>query len=294
MSESDTPGLSYALITPARDEESNLPRLARSLIEQTVAPSAWLIVDNGSTDQTRDIAASLCHEHPWIGLVETPGETRPTRGGPVVRAFHAGFGALPAPADVVVKLDADVSLPHDHFESLLRRFAADEKLGIAGGMCYELVPGSGWRPRPPSGDEVRGAVRAYRWACAQEILPLDARMGWDGLDALKARMLGWKTKTFADISFRHHRDLGEREVSQRVAWAARGRASYYMGYRPSYLFLRALHQARREPVALSMISGYAAAALRREPRYSDVRVRAFLRGEQRLRNLRSRVRAASR
>ena len=65
-----------------------------------------------------------------------------------------------------------------------------------------------------------------------------------------------------------------------------GHASYYMGYRPSYLVLRALYRTRREgPLALAMVWGYAAAAARRTPRCPEPKVVRHLRDQQRLRVL---------
>ena len=51
--------LSYALVTPARDEAEHLPRLARSVAAQTVPPDVWVIVDDESADGTRAVAQRL-------------------------------------------------------------------------------------------------------------------------------------------------------------------------------------------------------------------------------------------
>ena len=65
-----------------------------------------------------------------------------------------------------------------------------------------------------------------------------------------------------------------------------------MGYRASYLVLRSLYQATRDPAALAMISAYGSAAARREPRCADPRVRAYLRRRQSLRSMPVRLREA--
>lgn len=276
--------LSYALVTPARDEAENLRRLARCLADQTVLPRAWVIVDNGSTDETPAVVRELVDELPWLRPHTTSGIASTDRGGPVVRAFQAGLDVLAGSPDIVVKLDADVSMDRDYFERLLAAFAADPTLGIASGTAYELERGV-WRQRHMTGNTVWGAARAYRWDCLQAILPLEARMGWDGIDALKANVHGWETRTLVDLPFRHHRQEGEREGARRRAWAAQGRAAHYMGYRGSYLVLRALRYLPREPAALAMIDAYVRATLAREPRCPDLTVRRYLRGQQRARNL---------
>jgi poly-beta-1,6-N-acetyl-D-glucosamine synthase len=279
-----TGSLRYALITPARNESENLPQLARSLAEQTLAPVAWIVVDNGSTDATIEVVEGLARELPWLRLASVPGSEALVRGGPIVRAFLAGLDLLADIPDVVVKLDADVTLQPDYFEHLLEAFAAQPRLGIASGSAYELERGT-WRQRHMTGGSVWGASRAYRWACLQAVLPLEESMGWDGIDALKANLHGWETRTLTDLPFRHHRLEGERDGARRRAWAAQGRASHFMGYRFPYLVLRALRYIPREPAAAAMIAGYVAAAATRQRRCSDPLVREHLRTQQRVRNL---------
>ncbi len=81
--------LSYALITPAKDEEANLPRLAGAIASQTVLPEVWLIVDDGSTDGSLAVVRDLQQRFRWIYLLELPSDHEVTRGGPIVRAFQS-------------------------------------------------------------------------------------------------------------------------------------------------------------------------------------------------------------
>lgn len=280
----------YAIVTPARNEAENLSRLADSVAAQTRIPAQWVIVDNGSTDETARVAEDLARAHDWVTLVRTPGEPLPVRGAPVVRAFNAGLHALAQATDVVVKLDADLSFEPGHFEGLLAKFESDPTLGIAGGVCLEEERGT-WRPQYTTRGHVRGAEKAYRRACLEVVLPLEERMGWDGIDELKAAVNGWRTASFAELPVKHHRKLGVREP-RLSKWVIQGEMAYYMGYRPSYLVLRALYRGLREAAAVAMIWGYARSALRREPRVSDRDVRAWLRREQGLRRLGLRAREA--
>ena len=281
--------LTYAVITPARDEAENLARLASAMVAQTVRPQAWVIVDDGSQDATAQIAAGFAARHPWITVIAGPGASEGAlrdglREGRDLLAFRAGLRVLPSGPDVVVKVDADVSFERHYFERLIARFAADPHLGMASGSCWELVDGE-WQLQPVTAGHVRGASRAYRRECLSIVEALEPSMGWDGVDEIKAQVLGWRTATFRDPPFRHHRPRGERERHRLRAAAARGRGAWYMGYRPTFVLLRALWRLASDPGALGMVWGYAAAGAARTPRCPDPDVVRAVRARQRWRNL---------
>ena len=278
--------LTYAVITPARDEADQLERLAEELAAQTLRTAAWVVVDDNSADATAAVAARVADR----SLTLDDGAA-PARGRDAL-AFQAGLELIES-HDVVVKLDADVSVDADYFERLLTAFEADPQLGIASGTAYERE-NDRWVSRNVTGSSVWGAARAYRRACLDAVLPFEARVGWDGIDELRANARGWRTRTIADLPFRHLRPEGERERDRLAMRAAQGRAAWFMGYSPLYLTLRALHHARREPAALAMLSAYAGSAIRREPRSDDEAVRAYLREQQSVRNLLARRREATR
>lgn len=285
--------LTYAVVTPARDEAENLQRLAACLIGQTVTPVAWVVVDDGSGDESPELVRLLGREYPWIRLASSGG-TSLARGAPIVRAFHKGLEQLGSFPDVVVKLDADISMAPDHFDRLLRSFALDDCLGVAGGTCYEKQPNGRWRQRHGTGPSVWGASRAYRRECLQEILPLEEHMGWDTLDLMKARLRGWKIEVLYDLPFRHHRPEGERDGARFKTYVIQGEGTYFMDYRLSYLALRTLYRALRTPSAIGLLVGYLRARMARKPQCTDHELRTYVRSEQSLRRLPLRVREALR
>ena len=284
--------LTYAVVTPARNEVENLPRVAEALIAQRRRPRRWIIVENGSTDGTRSVADRLAREHDWVHVLGLAGESTPDRGGAVVRAITAALGALGAQPDIFVNVDADVSMDPDYFERLLAAFGADESLGIASGSGYELRRDT-WTQLHGTRASVWGATRAYRWACLQDVLPLEERVGWDGIDEIRANAAGWTTRAFLDLPFRHHRREGERDGARARHWREQGALAHFMDYRVSYLLARTLFRAAREPSALAMLLGYAGAAAARSPKCDDRSARAYLRSQQRLRRLPVRRREAT-
>jgi glycosyltransferase involved in cell wall biosynthesis len=283
--------LRYAVITAARNEAEHLPVLAASLRLQRHQPDAWFIVENGSNDRTLQVATELADRNDWIHLLVL-GEAGPQeRGAPIVRALEAALNRLGGAYDIVVNVDADVSMDELFFENLVTAFVQDPSLGIASGIAYELN-GDAWEPRFVTGGTVWGATRAYRRRCLEDVLPLERRHGWDGMDQLRARSKGWATRVLDDVPFYHHRREGARDGSRWAHWSVCGESSYFMGYRPWYLLLRAAHQARREPAAVAMVWGYAGSLVRRRPRWKDEPGRAVLREDQRIGALISRRREA--
>jgi GT2 family glycosyltransferase len=251
---------------------------------QTVLPDPWVLVENGSSDSTPELAAALAGRHSWLRVVTIAPPPAMERGGPIVHAFHEGLTSLDELPEAVAQLDADLTFPRDYFERLLRALEENERLGIVSGTCYEQQDGE-WRERYGTGGNVWGAARIYRRACLEQVLPLEPRTGWDAIDVAEANALGWETRILRDLPFYHHRREASRERTRWAGWTQQGRVSHYLGYRPSYLLLRALFRAARDPTALGLLAGYAGAVIRRDRRSPRPETRAWVRRQQRLRNL---------
>jgi len=275
--------LRYACVTPARDEEENLQRLAESMLAQTVLPVRWVIVENGSTDRTAQIAAELAAAHPWIRVLRTGAGDRYDRTSPYMRAWHAGVESLEGLGDVVVKLDADVSFDPGFFAGILAAFAGDGRLGIASGSCYEWHDGA-WREWVLPGDAAWGPTRSYRRGCLELVLPLDDSVGYAAIDVTKAQLAGYRVRALRDLPFRHHRVEGTGEGSKWRAWLGEGAAAHYVGYRPLFVLGRCLYRLRKDRAAAGLLVGYAAARVRGAPVLDEPAVREALRERQRARH----------
>jgi glycosyltransferase involved in cell wall biosynthesis len=265
--------------------------LANALLGQTTPFSRWVIVDNGSSDRTLDVARWLEIRDERIEVIVNPGQAEPTRGAPIAHALQAGFARLSdTPPDIVVAVDADVSLAPGFFELLLGRFALDHQLGIASG-AREEEHRHRWVTQRVTGTSVEAQCRAYRWPCLQAVLPFDDHMAWDSVDEVKANLNGWRTEAFPEPKFRHNRRIGARDRARIDAWTAAGAAGYYLGYRPSYLLLRSLYRALRDPAAVAMLRGYLDGVRKHGPQAEDA-VRAYVANQQRARRVPSRIREA--
>jgi poly-beta-1,6-N-acetyl-D-glucosamine synthase len=277
----------YVIVSPVRDESAHLAVTADSLVSQTVTPAQWVIVDDGSRDDTAGIARRYAAQHPWITLVQRRDRGFRAPGGGVMEAFHDGLAAVAADDwDFLVKLDGDVELRADYFEQCLARFEENPRLGIAGGAFHSPSSDGYVEERHPM-FHVRGATKIYRRACWEQIGGLIRTTGWDTYDEVKANRLGWQTYTFRDLVVRQQRTTG----GVAGPWGnsvKNGLAAHIVGYDPLFMVARAAHNLLRPPrfaTSGGLLWGYFGAFVRRAPRVDDRETIRYVRREQRKRLL---------
>jgi len=282
--------MNYVLITPARNEEAFLQRTIDSVVGQTVRPLRWVLVSDGSTDRTDEIASRAAAAHSWIHFVKMPSrEARDFAGK--VGSFNAGVAQVRDVAyDIIASLDADISFEADYFEFLLQKFADDPRLGLGGTPFTE---GSGtYDSRFSSLDHVSGACQLFRRQCFEEIggyIPLQGG-GIDVVAVLTARMRGWRTRTFPGRTCFHHRPMGSANARFRVTASFKlGERAYRLGFHPLWQVFRSVYQMTRRPYfsgGLALAAGYCWAGLRRMDRPVPKELIRFQRQDQ-MRRLRS-------
>lgn len=283
----------YVLITPARNEEAYLENTIKSVVAQTILPLRWVIVSDGSTDQTEQIAAKYAAQYPWITFIaRPPREVRNFAGK--VSAFNAGFEtAKDLDFDLVGSLDADLSFVPDYFEFLAGKFAADRQLGIAG--CPFSEGGVTYDYAFSSLDHVSGACQMFRRECFQQIggyVPLKGG-GIDVVAVLMARMKGWRTRTFTERTCVHHRPMGSAADSTHFNVNYKlGQRAYRLGFHPLWQLCRSVYQMTRRPYVsggVALAAGYFWAMLSRSERAVSPELIAF-QGRDQMKRLRHFVR----
>src|SRR6202167_1677288 len=213
MSKNETNNLRYVLISPSRNEARFIEKTLESVVHQTVLPVKWVIVNDGSTDATGEIAARDAERYTWIEVVNRPVRNE-RHFAAKVHAFNAGLERVKGlEYEIIGNLDADVSLDADHFEFLLSKFSQDNRLGVAGTVSTEP---SGYNSATDSFEGqtyVSGQCQIFRRQCFEEVggyVPSKVG-GIDWMAVTTARMIGWNTRSFREKSFLHHRPLGTAE-----------------------------------------------------------------------------------
>lgn len=274
----------YVVVTPVRDEAEYLRHTIASMLSQTRRPQQWVLVDDGSTDETPTICREYSQREVFIAFVSRPRREDRRPGGGVVEAFSEGYAALTDTGwSFLVKLDGDVSFDAGYFESCLRRFNEDPRLGIAGG-AIAVPKDEGVTIECPYDPpfHVRGACKIYRRECWHAIGGLVPMTGWDTIDEVKANMLGWRTMTLADNIVLHHRPTGSTHGQWKDCFKC-GHANYVCGYHPLFMLAKA---ARRFLLswefrdAFGLMCGYLNGYLSGMPRLSDKDFIRYIRRQQ--------------
>lgn len=285
----------YIVISPVRNEADYLPETIRCMAAQSVVPTLWVLINDGSTDSTGSVADEAATRYPWIKVIHRPDRGFRQAGNGVMEAFYDGYSLLSAASgaansapriplwNFLVKLDGDVSFPTDYFEQCFKRFAGNPKLGIGGGtVCCRVNGALEVESSIDPAFHVRGATKIYHRECWEQLGGLIKAPGWDTMDEVKANMLGWQTGTFPDIKIEHHRPTGKAYGVWRDL-VKNGRANYIVGYHPIFMFFKCARRAVERPFVIGSCAlgvGFLGGYLRRVPQVADRQVIKYFQRQQ--------------
>lgn len=271
----------YVLIMPTRDEEKYLQQTIDAIAAQTVPPLECVIVNDGSSDRTGEIAEENARRYPWIRVVHRADRGTRKLGGGVIEAFYEGLAALQATDYAYIcKIDGDVTFPPRYFEDLMAKFEQDPVLGGASGKVWNPC-GDVLKEERLADEMVSGAMNFWRRACFEAVGGYVREVMWDGIVFHRARMCGYTTRSFRDENLRiiHHRLTGSSHRSiyrGRLRW---GRGQWFMGTHPLYILASGVYRMRERPYVIGgalIVAGYVLAALSGVRRYEDLAFRRSL------------------
>ena len=253
-----------------------------SVIAQSVRPQKWIIVDDGSSDDSPAILAEYASAHDWIEVITRADRGRRAVGSGVMDAFYAGFETIDIDDyDFICKLDLDLKLPQRYFETLLQKMHSDPRLGTCSGKAY--IHKNGDLVSERHGDETSiGASKFYRVACYREIGGFTREIMWDGIDCHQCRMHGWKACSFdePELRFEHLRPMGSSQQSILNGRIRHGHGQYFMGTGLLWMLATAVYRIPEKPYVIGglfILYGWIRSRLLNLPRYEAEGFREFLR-----------------
>lgn len=253
-----------------------------SVVGQSVRPSKWIIVDDGSSDATPQILAEYAARHDWIQIVSRKDRGRRSVGPGVIDAFYAGYSAAnPDDYEFLCKLDLDLRLPPRYFEILIQRMHQKPRIATCSGKAYIEQDGRLVFERH-SDDTSLGMTKFYRVSAFKECGGFVREVMWDGIDCHRCRMLGWLACSWdePELRFVHLRPMGSSQQGVLTGRIRHGYGQYFMGTGFLFLLASAIRRLNQKPYvlgSLAMLWGWLGSALLRKPRYDDPAFRRFLR-----------------
>lgn len=220
--------MNISIVIPAHNEEKFIELTLKSLVNQSLLPKQIVVVNDNSTDKTQYIVDSFALNYDWIKLINTTSSELHLPGSKIINAFYKGLDALDEDFDLICKFDADLIFPNNYLEQLAKHFKANEQLGMASGFCY-IEKNDEWiLENLTRKDHIRGALKAYRKTCFNQIGKLKPSMGWDTVDELLAKYYGWHILTDEALHVKHLKPTG---ISyNKASKFLQGEAMYKMRY----------------------------------------------------------------
>lgn len=275
----------YVLINAARNEKEFIEKTLKSVVSQSLLPRKWVIVSDGSTDGTNEIAGGYTERHAYINLRCIGGQGKRNFASKVF-ALREGIKELEGlDYDFMGNVDADVSFETNYFEKLIGKFNENRRLGVADGTILEANRGECRERAENRSRNVAEAIQMFHRQCFEEIggfLPLKEGVE-DTMAKIMAQIKGWEVRTFKELSVLHYRQTGR--VGSDV-WRMRyrqGIEDYMLGYHGLFFVLKCLGRVLEKPYILGSVLrmlGYAIAEVRRTKRQVPDSVLRFHREEQ--------------
>ena len=275
--------MSYLLVSPCRNEAEYMKLTLNSVVSQTVKPDLWVIVDDGSTDETPKILNDYANRYSFIQVITREDRGHRSVGPGVIEAFYYGYDQVDVSQfDFVCKFDLDLDLPERYFEILIQRMNDNPRIGTCSGKAYFKDKKSGELISEKCGDEMSvGMTKFYRRTCFEEIDGFVRQVMWDGIDCHKCRQLGWIAVSWdePELQFIHLRPMGSSQQGIFTGRMRHGFGQYFMGTGLLYMTASSVFRMLHPPYFLggfAMLWGYIKSMLLRKPRFEDTELVSFI------------------
>ena len=272
----------YILVTACKNEEESLPKLIESVVDQTLRPKIWAIVDDGSTDKTSEILKKISVNNEWIRIIKLSEKPRDL-GIHIAFVYQTGFNYAidycmnnSINYEYIGLVDADIILDNTYFESLINKFDQNQNLGICSGHVGNIVNDeiiwSEFKDDLPT-----GGARIWRKKCFEDTQGYQLTCSPDSVSNVKAKINGWEIRQYEQVKVISTRPYASAE-GQWKGYKKLGANNYYIGYTSIHIILKGVkllyskNKFYKTGAGIPYILGYFTELIKRSPRINDKEV----------------------
>ena len=272
----------YILVTAAKNEGENLPKTIHSVAKQTIKPLVWVIVNDGSTDNTHEILKEAEEKYKWIQSIRLEEGTERDLGfhlsSVVKRAFEFAVDYCKEKGldyEYMGNVDGDIIIEEMFFEKLINEFEKDPLLGIAGSGTQYIKGDSIIQPKGRE-EEPSGGDMLIRSGCFEDCDGILITLGWDSTLKAKAKIRGWKVRRFEYVKAFETRYVGGVDGYWK-RYRDMGIGGYYFNINPTHAIGRGIKLLRKRPyyIGFAYLAGYLSSFIRRKEKIEDDEIRQF-------------------
>ncbi|WP_434575405.1 glycosyltransferase family 2 protein [Riemerella anatipestifer] len=207
----------FLIIIPAHNEEDSILLCLNSLAKQTYQNFDCIVVNDGSTDKTKELVESFIKDNLSFKLKNLDASFHQP-GAKVVQTFYRGLEEVSlADFDVICKFDADVIFPPQYLENINKIYTENPKAGMVSGLVYIQNDKGEWiYENLSSKNHVRGPIKSYRKDCFFAMNGLRSVLGWDNIDVMLAQMNSYDIITIKNLWVKHLRPTAYKYKSQKA------------------------------------------------------------------------------
>ncbi len=111
----------YILITSAHNEADLIANTIKSVINQQIKPVEWIIIDDGSSDNTSEIVKKFAASTSFIKLFNKRSDTKRDFSSKVNAIHLAVSNITSSDYDYLGILDADITFDSSYYASIISK-----------------------------------------------------------------------------------------------------------------------------------------------------------------------------
>lgn len=266
---------------PVKNEEKIICDVIESIINQTIKPVLWLIIDDGSTDNSPNIIKEYVSKYDWIKTIRLPPHPRDITFH-ISYVYKSGFDCIIKHCEenkieynYITSIDSDTVLEPAYFEKIFKKFETNKSLGIASGGLYHEIKGE-LKLFTKFENFPSGTGRVWSKKCFFDTGGFSLEPSADSISNVKATLRGWDIQRFNEIQMVEKRLTSSAEGLWK-GFKYNGYMAYYLNKNPLLVLLTAFQRTLKKPFypGIAFLWGYITSCIKRKNRIKDKEIREY-------------------